>query len=119
MILNREPAVFYGLVAALIQLASALFLHLTVDQQGVLNAAVVAVGGCVVAWQVAAEKGIAFLAGVAKSLIAVALAFGWHASPELQSSIMTLVTMAVAFFTRTQVIAPPPADVAEYEHPAV
>lgn len=97
---------FFALIASIIQLGSGLGLDLTWDQQGALNATVVFVAGCIVAWRVAAEKGIALLGGVAKSLAALALAFGAHLSPELQSSLMLVVTMGTAFYLRTQVVAP-------------
>lgn len=111
MLFGREPAVFYGLIASVLQLASALFLHLPAETQGVLNAAIVLIGGAIVAWKVSSDEGVALLGGVAKALIAVALAFGAHLSADTQSSIMLVVTMGIAFYLRTQVTAPKPAEV--------
>jgi hypothetical protein len=108
MIFGREPALFYTLVANIITLASGLGLNLSVEQQGVLNAMVVLLSGCVLAWKVATEQGIALLGGVAKGLIALALAFGAHLSPELQSSALLVVNLAIAFIVRSQVTAPTP-----------
>lgn len=120
MIFGREPSLFYALVAQVIALASGLGLHLSVDQQGALNAAVFFVSGCVLAWRVAAEKGIALLGGVAKALIALGLAFGWHLSPENQSTLLLFVSTAIAFIVRGQVVAPEPVPappVAEHHDP--
>lgn len=105
-IFDRDPAVFYALVASFIQLVSAVAFDLSMLQQGALNGAVVAVAGCVLAWKVAAEKGIALLSGVATALAAVALAFGASLSPEIQSSALLFLNMAVAFWVRGQVSAP-------------
>lgn len=111
MILGREPSLFYALVAQVIALFSALVLPLTVDQQGALNGVVFFASGCVLAWKVAAEKGIALLGGVAKAVIAVGLAFGWHFSPENQSTLMLFVSTVIAFILRSQVVAPEPVPV--------
>lgn len=105
-ILGRDPAIFAGLVAAFVQLMSAIVLHWSDVTQGVVNAAVLAVAGFWVAWKVSYEKGLAALAGLAKALMALALAFGAHLTGEQQSSIMLFVTMGVAFWLRGQVSAP-------------
>lgn len=104
-IFGREPAVVLGLVAALVQLLSATFMDWSVDQQGYINAAAVAVAGLITAWAVSEEALFAALSGVVKAVIALALAFGLALSPDLQSSIMVAVTAIGAFFVRTQVTA--------------
>jgi len=58
------------------------------------------------AWKVSHEGGLAWLAGIAKALFALALAFGAHLSPEIQSSALVFINMAVAFWVRGQVSAP-------------
>jgi hypothetical protein len=45
---------------------------------------------------------------VAKAVIAVGLAFGWHFSPENQSTLMLFVSTVIAFILRSQVVAPEP-----------
>lgn len=112
MLFGRNPVVLLGLVSGAIQLLSALALHLSVDQQGVLNSAVAVAVGALMAWQVSAEKGIALLSGVVKALMAVALAFGAHLDGATQSSIMVFVTAGVAFWLRGQVEAQVPTDMA-------
>ena len=103
---GREPAVVLGLVAALVQLLSATLFDWTVDQQGVINAVAVALAGFLTAWAVSAEAGFAALAGLVKAVIALALAFGLALSPDLQSSLMVVVSAIGAFWVRTQVVAP-------------
>lgn len=105
-ILGRDPAVFFALVASFIQFFSSLALPLTTDQQGALNAVVVLVTSGLLAWKVSHEGGLAWLAGIAKALFALALAFGAHLSPEIQSSALVFINMAVAFWVRGQVSAP-------------
>lgn len=105
-IFNREPAQWLGLIAAAIQLLSALFFPLTIEQQGTLNAVAVAVFGIITAFAVSGEKAAPLVGGFLQSVLACALAFGVHLSPEMQSSTMAFVTAAVALFMRTQVIAP-------------
>lgn len=104
--LKREPAQVLGLIAAIIQLGSATILHLSTEQQGVLNAVAVALLGLVTAWAVSAEKAAAALSGFVLAVLAVALAFGAHLSVDLQGSIMAFVSAATAFWLRTQVAAP-------------
>ena len=104
--LKREPAQILGFIAAVIQLASALFLHLSIAEQGALNAVAVALLGFVLAAAVSAEKAAAVAAGLVQAAIACALAFGFVLSADLQSSIMVFVSAVSAFWLRTQVVAP-------------
>lgn len=104
--LKREPAQLLGLIAAIIQLGSSTFLHLSVEQQGVLNAVTVALLGFVTAWAVSAEKAAAAFSGLVTAVLALALAFGAHLSVDLQGSIMAFVSAGTAFWLRTQVVAP-------------
>jgi hypothetical protein len=104
-IFGREPALFLGGVAGVIQLLS-LFLPLSTTQQGVLNAVAVAIVGFVLAKAVAADKAAAALIGVAKALIALGLAFGLKLSPEAQVGIMTAVTAFLSYAARQSVVAP-------------
>jgi len=105
-IFNREPAQWLGLIAAAVQLLSALFFPLTIEQQGTLNAVAVAVFGILTAMAVSGEKAAPLVGGLLQAILACALAFGAHFSPEMQSSAMAFVTTAIALFMRTQVTAP-------------
>ena len=106
--LKREPAQILGFVAAVIQLASALFLHLSVEAQGATNAVAVALLGFALAASVSAEKAAAAASGVVQAGIACALAYGLALAPEVQSSIMVFVSAVTAFWIRGQVVAPVP-----------
>lgn len=117
MVFGREPAVFFNAVAAFLALLSSLVVPLTVEQQGALNAAIVLITGAVIAYKVSAEKALALLSGVVQALIAVALAFGAHWSPESQSSVLVFVSAVVAFVVRDRVVAP--KDVAGGDVPTV
>lgn len=105
-IFGREPALFAKLSAALIMLVSAYFTHWSPETQGIVDAAVLAVAGFVVAWKVVGERALAGLSGVAGALLSLATAFGLHLSSDEQVGIMTAITVGVAFWLRGQVEAP-------------
>ncbi|MEJ2886142.1 hypothetical protein [Actinomycetospora aeridis] len=106
MRIGREIAQLAQCVGApLLLILSSLGLHLTEGQQGALNAAIVAVAGFITAAGLSQEKAAAAVAGVAQALIAVALAFGWQLAPDVQGAVMTLVTVGVGLWLRTQVVA--------------
>lgn len=108
---GRDPALFLGITASVLQLIT-LFFHLSVEWQGAANGLIVAIVGFVLAAKVSEEAGAAALIGIGKAAIAVALAFGAHMAPELQASVMAILTTLVSFYTRTQVTAPEPPKVA-------
>ncbi len=102
----REPALWLGMVAAAVQMVSSFFVPLTVEQQALVNALAVAVAGVVTQLVVRKEGQAAAVVGFAQAVIALALGFGWGASPEQQAAVMAIVTAAAAMWTRTQVTAP-------------
>jgi hypothetical protein len=101
----REPAQLLGLISTAIALLSSTLIPLSVEQQGVLNALAVALCGFITATLVSAEKAAAALSGLLQACIAVALAFGFALSPQVQSSVLAFVSAATAFWLRTQVVA--------------
>lgn len=107
-IFGREPALWLGLIAAVIQVVSATVFELSDTQQAVLNAVAVAVIGFATALAVSQEKIVPALIGLLQAAFAVALAFGWDVPASTQGAIMALVTGAAAMFVRTQVVAPVP-----------
>lgn len=109
-VLGREPAQFLGLVSALIALLSATVVPLTDTQQGVVMAVVTAIIGVVTAAAVSAEKAAPLVAGLIQSVLSLALAFGWQIPAATQGAIMAFVAAGVAFYLRTQVSAPVPAQ---------
>ncbi|MFC7276208.1 hypothetical protein ACFQS1_19625 [Paractinoplanes rhizophilus] len=110
MRLSRDPALWTGLAAALVQLISALIFPLTAGQQAALNAGIVAVAGLVTAVWVRRDGQAAAILGFAQAVISGALYFGLKLAPEAQAAIMALVTTGVAMFVRTQAVAPVTAD---------
>lgn len=106
MILGREPALWAAGARALIALLSALFIPLTIDQQGGLNALVAVILGIIVAMQVKAEKAVPFLLGLVEAVIYVAVSFGWNMSADKQTLIVGFVAAIIAIWTRDRVDAP-------------
>lgn len=104
--LSRDPAIYVSLFATALRLAAAFWIHLTDGQQAVLNAAVTAIAGLIVAFWVARDGQVPAILGVAQALLALAIGFGLNVSAENQAVVMSLVGLVVAAFVRTQVVAP-------------
>jgi hypothetical protein len=102
---SRDPALYLTLIATVIRLSS-IWLHLSVEQQALLNAAVTAAAGLLVAAIVRHDGQMAALVGVVQALLAVAIGFGLHVSAENQAVLMSFVGALAAAFVRTQVVAP-------------
>lgn len=105
---GREPAMWLALVAVIVKFVSAFWIHTTVDQQSVINAAAAAVVGLLVAWSVHDGVGAALL-GLVQAAVALAVGLGLHWSADRQALVLSLATAIVAMWTRTQVVAPAPA----------
>jgi hypothetical protein len=108
--LSRDPALYLTLIATVVRLSAAFFIHLTDGQQAVLNAAATAIAGLIVAFIVRRDGQVPAILGVAQALLALAVGFGLNVSAENQAVIMSFVGAAVAAFVRTQVEAPTSAD---------
>lgn len=109
-IFGREPALIMAFLSSAIAVFSAIIFHLNAEQQGGLNAAVMAVFGFITAAMLAKEKYVPALVGVLKALIAVAISFGLHLTPEVQGVILTFVATAAALWYRPQVVASVPPE---------
>lgn len=107
-ILGRDPVLIMGFISAAIAVLSSLVLHLSDEQQGVLNAVVVAAFGFAAAAMLARDKAVPALVGLFKAVIAVAIAFGLHMTPEAQGLVLTLVAAGAALLVRPQVTAAVP-----------
>lgn len=103
---GREPALWLALISSVIMFVSAFFLPLTIDQQGVLNAASVAGFGLLTAWFAVKDGMSAAILGFIKAVLAVAVSFGIQLSPDKQSTIMVLASGITAMFIRTQMTPP-------------
>lgn len=99
----REPILWLGIFSAFLTFVSAQIFTLTVDEQGTLNAVAVAIVGALGAFSVSTDQGVPALVGLAKALIALALAFGLHWAPESQASAIAFLSIVASFWTRTQV----------------
>jgi len=112
-IFGREPAVLMAFIASAIAVFSSFILPLSDTQQGVLNAADVALFGFITAALVAKEKLLPAIMGLVKALIAIAISFGLHWSPEQQGLILSLVATGAALLgVRPQVVASVPPEAA-------
>lgn len=105
MKLSRDPALWLGLIAAVVQLVAAFIFPLSTEQQAVLNAFAVGIAGALTAFFVRRDGQAAAIVGLAQAAIAVGLGFGLDIKPEGQAAIMAFVSTAAAAFVRTQVVA--------------
>lgn len=104
-ILGREPALWLGLVAALVKLASAFWWHVTPNQQAVINTVAFAVVGVVIAFVTRDGIGAAVMNFI-HAAVAAAVGFGLDWSADKQAVVFAFVAALVAAWTRTQVRAP-------------
>lgn len=108
-IFGREAPLWLALIAASVKLASTFWLHLSNDQQILLNAAAAATAGFIVAFLV--RDGIqAAVLGFAQAGLALGVGFGLDMPAEHQAVLLSFVAVAIGMFERTQVTAPVPAD---------
>lgn len=105
--LGREAAQWPHLVGAVLILVIPL-LNLTTDQSGAVMAVVVALTGGATALSVSGEKAAPLAAGLLKAVMALALAIHLDFSPSAQAAVMVFIEAAVAWYLRTQVVAPVP-----------
>lgn len=108
---GRDPVWYTNLFAVLVMAVTSFGLHLSVDQQGGLNAAALAVAGVILAFQLRSEGQLAFVVQLIKALIALGLSFGLHLTPDQQFVLVSIVTAVGSGFLRTQVTAPVPKTV--------
>jgi hypothetical protein len=106
LIMGREPAVFFGLVAAIL-LAIVQLVGLTDPVAGAANAVILAAAG--VATALLLEKTDAVLptiVGLVQAVFALLLAYGSPLPESTQTGILALITAGAAFFVRQNVTAP-------------
>lgn len=109
-IFGREPALILAVVASSIMMISTFVYPLSSEQQGAVNAVAMALVGVLTAWAVAEDGGLALIIGLAKAVLALAISFGLHWTPEVQSVVMGFVTVIAQLFVRQNVVAPIRAD---------
>jgi hypothetical protein len=109
-IFGREPVLWLALVAIVVKVIAAFLVHVSTDQQAVINAAAAAVAGLLVA--LSTHDGVSgAILGVVQAMLALGVGFGLRWSPEEQAMVMSLAASVVAMFVRTQVTAPVSATV--------
>lgn len=107
-IFGREPAAVLALVSILVKLGSAYLFHASVEAQATVNT----VAACAVALFIAISAHDAIGAAVfnlAQALIAAAVGFGLKLDADHQALWLSLVSVAIGLWSRTQVTAPTPA----------
>jgi len=109
-VFGREPAVVLALISAALQVLAVFGLHLSPELQGAVVAVIAAVFGAATAFQVAQDKILPALLGLAQAGFSLLMAFGLDVGTNTQLAVTTLVTAAVACFVRTQVVAPVPPN---------
>jgi hypothetical protein len=107
-IFGREPAAILALVSVLVKLSSAYLFHATVNQQATVNT--VAACGVALFIAISAHDSIgAAVFNLAQAVIAAAVGFGLKLDADHQAMWLSLVTVAIGLWSRTQVTAPVPA----------
>lgn len=105
-IFGRDPLAWTAALAAIVQFVSAFFVHVSVEQQGVISAAAVTIFGFIGAARLHDGTWAAAAVTVVKALIALGLAYGLHWAPEQQSTVLLAVQAILTLFVREQVTAP-------------
>ncbi|MFM9373285.1 hypothetical protein [Streptomyces sp. Da 82-17] len=105
---GREPAIWAGLVAVVVQFAAAFIVDVTADVQAGVNATAAALLGLLVAFKVN-DGQVAALTGFAQAALALGMHLGLDWSADRQAAAMALITVVAQTFVRTQVTAPAPA----------
>ena len=106
-IFGREPAAVLALISVLVKLGSAYVFHASVEQQATVNT----VAACGVALFIAISAHDAIGAAVfnlAQALIAAAVGFGLKLDADHQAMWLSLVTVVIGLWSRTQVTAKVP-----------
>lgn len=103
----REPALLAAsLLAPAVQTALLVWAGLSDEGQAVWNAVAVAVAGLVVAGLAARDKLAPAILGLAVAVLALASYYGWHLDAAQSTAIISLVTLILGAFLRTQISAP-------------
>lgn len=107
-IFGREPALWLTLIAVVVKVVSAFVVEVSPEAQTWINAAAAAGMGLIVAIVARDSIGAAVL-GFAQAVLALAAGFGLNWTTAQQAIVLSLVTVIVGMFDRTQVTAPVPA----------
>lgn len=109
MNLRREPAVLWlALLVPVVQAAVALLITDDRALATTINAVAVAAAGAITAWQVADEKLLPALTGLAQAVLALIVGLGVDLSPEQQAAVLAPIAILAGFVVRDRVTAPSP-----------
>lgn len=108
LVLGREPAVWAGIVAVVVQFVAAFVIDVNADVQTGVNVAAAALLGLLVAFKVH-DGQVAALTGFTQAALALGLNLGLDLTADKQAAVMAFVTVVAQAFVRTQVTAPVPA----------
>jgi len=98
-IFGREPAVWVALIESSLALAVLLFLHWSSEQTALVMAAVVAVFSLYTA-RVTKDTLLGVVVGLTKAVIALAIGFGFHLSPDTTAALIAFVSVLMGAFNR-------------------
>ncbi|MEV7364234.1 hypothetical protein [Streptomyces sp. NPDC091299] len=116
-IFGREPAAVLAFISILVKLASAYVFHATETQQATVNT----VAACAVALLIAISAHDSIGAAVfnlAQALVAAAVGFGLKLDADHQALWLSLVSVAIGLWSRTQVTAPTSAPASQTVKPS-
>jgi|SRR3954471_1427973 hypothetical protein len=100
---HREPAAWIGVITATLAfLVSLNVSFLTTEQAALIVAAIVAIGGAVIAWRTTPRTPGAFTA-VVSAFAALAAGYGLHVRPGVVGAVSGLILALLALDTRGQV----------------
>lgn len=105
---GREPAVWAGIVAVVVQFVAAFVVDVSQNVQTGVNVAAAALLGLLVAFKVG-DGQVAALIGLAQAALALGMNLGLDWSADKQAAVMAFITVVAQAFVRTQVTAPVPA----------
>jgi len=103
---DREPVALVQGFLVPVALAIVLLCQPNPILGGALNTLIMALGGVIAAFGVQrADAALPLLAGLAKAVLAVLLAWGLPVSEASQTFVLSVVSIIVAYLTRPQVTA--------------
>ena len=108
-IFGREPAAVVEMFVA-VALGIVVILHPSELVTAAANAAVVAIGGLVVAALVKHDGALAALIGAIKAVLALVVVLGMHLDPTLETGIVMIVSAIGMAFVRQNVVAKVPQN---------
>lgn len=108
-IFGREPAVWIGLLEAVLAVILTLHTGLSQDMSSAIMAVVVALAGCYTAY-VTQQTMLGVLVGLTKAFFILFAAFSFHVADPTQAAIISLITIIGGAWNRKQATVVEPAQ---------